>query len=344
MHMVGRNILEMKYMLRMGILCCALFVPFLVHGAPEYSVSPLIIEEELQPRDVFTTSITLTNTGIQPVGLFGMVNNVNVGEDGGIEEYVIPIEDDRSSSLASWLEFTRSRTLLAPGESAEIPLTIRVNLTAGPGVYHARIVFAPGKNSVEAKRYADTHSVPGVVITVRIEEKKNEQLRLSGFTVDRVVTGGETDTISYTVRNPGDTEIVPGGDIIFYNNRGNEVASMPVNPNGERLAPGEIKIFTDAVPSSGLLGKYKAFLTIEYGNAQIASVNDTAYFYAVSWVQLVVAFVILLILILGVSLYVHKRASRFEEEDDAEDVPLAIRDGVQIKKHKKSPLDINLKR
>ena len=58
---------------------------------------------------------------------------------------------DRSVSPTSWIEISRARIDIKPGEQAEIPLVIKINQNALPGLYHAYVGFAPGTNLDEAE-------------------------------------------------------------------------------------------------------------------------------------------------------------------------------------------------
>lgn len=328
-----------------AILCLGFFTlwaPSLVYAAAQYEVAPLIIEHELEPRDIIQDTVVVRNTGDTSVTVFGSVNAVQLGVDGGLEEFVTPVDADRSTSITSWIEFNRSRIHIPKGESVEVPITIRVNLNAEPGTYHARLGFAHGKNTTIAAERAKSLSVPGVMITIRIGENRSELLRLGQFLVDKVITKDGGENVRYTVKNPGETDLAPTGDIIFYNNRGNEVTTIPVNPDGETIAPGEAKTFTTSVPTEGLIGKYKAFLTVEFGNAQLASVQDTTFFYVLPWRQLLIYFLILFAIVLGIALYVHKRSEGKAAlvDPDADDVPFQVRETREGKEYHH---DINLK-
>lgn len=309
-----------------ALIAFFLTVPQIASAAPTYTVSPLVVEAELEPRDIEQRVLTIKNTGTQPVSLFPIVNNISLDEAGGLEEFIPPSMSDRSSSLASWLEVSRAAIDLMPGDTTEVPLTIRVNLNAQPGTYHAMVSFAHGRNQDVANERVKSGNAPGAVITVRIEENSNSFLKLSGFFIDRVVTGEEDDTVTYTLDNPGDTQLIPKGDIIFYNGRGSEVGSIPVNPDGISLEPGEQVTLHANVPTEGLLGKYKGFLTVEYGDAQLASVHDTAFFYVIPWKQLLFLFLAVLVVVLFVSFLIHRRTREKHEyvDDDVNDLPMFV--------------------
>jgi hypothetical protein len=133
--------------------------------------------------------------------------------------------------------------------------------------------------------------------------------------------------------------MVPSGEIIVYNNKGVEVASVPVNPEGDSIPVGETHEFITTAPVDGLLGKYKAYLSVEYGTTQMAALNDTTFFYAFPLRTILLFFGALLVVIIFFSLYVHKRYLDDDDDDDVDHLQVRVNASVtEAKDH-----DINLK-
>jgi hypothetical protein len=276
-------------------------------------------------RDITTHDITLTNTGSQNITVYPSVNNISLRDGGGIEEFLPPVSSDRSSSLASWIEISRAGIELSAGEQKVVTLTLRINPNPVAGEYHAYIGFGHGRNRDIAEAQVKNGQAPGTVVTVVVGEQKNEFLRLSRFIIDRFITSDQNQASVYTINNPGDTDLVPTGEIIFYDKKGVEVASLPVNPEGAVIPAGGDQEFEAEVPTNGLLGKYKAFLSVEYGSSQLASVQDTTYFYVLPLKTIFIILGIGVIVILFLSIYIHRRYLD-SEEGDSDTVPLHIRD------------------
>lgn len=309
------------------LLSVAFFLPS--YAFASYTVSPLVIDHTVEVRAIETNTITITNNTPGILELFPAVNNVNMSESGIIDSFVPPSMSDRTTSLSSWLELSRKPLELKPGEKFETVLTLRVNPSAEPGKYHALISFPEGKHREEAEAKIALGGVPGVIVNVTIEEKTVEFMMLSNFNVDRFILDEENNAISYTVKNTGDTDMTPRGDILLYDHRGAEVGSIPVNKEAKIIKAGEEVNFEAAVPSGGLMGKYKAYLSMQYGASQRGQLQDTAFFYAVPWKKLLILFFGLLLVAVAISLIVHKRyQGREDDDDDSEYVPLHVKDGV----------------
>lgn len=312
------------------ILVFLLLTPLTTFSAPQYTVAPFVIDQKVLRRDIITETILVKNVGTQSISLFPIVNTVSIGLDGGVEEFVSASMSDRTTSVTSWIEISRKTINLVEGESREIPITFRINPNAEPGLYHAYIAFANGRNIVVAEENVRNGRAKGVIINITVEDESFEILRLSKFLIDRFIFSPGIDDIKYTVDNPGDTEITPQGDIILYNPRGEEVGSVEINPERKTVRPGESIVFSAGIPTTGLLGKYKAFLTLEYGTKQRASVNDTAFFYVFPWKKLSIFFAIFVVLALFISLWVHKRYLAREDDldDDVDHLPVSIKESI----------------
>ncbi len=309
-----------------------------VHAGVSYKVEPQDIELQIQPRDIIKREVTLTNDGTQPVTVYPSVNNISLKSGGTIETFLTPVESDRTTSLASWIEISRQGVDLKPGETKKIPVTFRINPEPKAGTYHALIGFGFGGTRDEAERQVQNREAPGTVVTVTYEEKKNEVLKLAGFVIDRFVTKPENEAAKYTFKNPGEETLVPKGEIIIYDNRGKEVGVVTVNEENIEIPPGSEHTFTETLPLNDLFGKYKAFLSIEYGSTQRASVQDTSYFYAFPLKNIIAVMCILGVLVILLSWYVHKKY--FDDVDDSDRLSLHIRDSAsEPKEH-----DLDLKK
>lgn len=320
------------------LLAVLSIVPFSVHSAPLYTVSPLVFDTKAEPRDILTKKITITNPGQQPVTLFPTVNNISLKDGETIEEFVQQVVSDQTTSLSAWIEISRAGLDLKQGESKTIDVTLRINPQAKPGTYHAFIGFGNGGNRDEAERQVKNGQAPGTVVTVTIEEKKSELMKLSKFIVDKFVTQAENQAAVYTFRNPGDEPLIPHGEIILFDSTGAEIGTVPVNAEGVTILPGQEHSFTATLPTEGLFGKYKAFLSVEYGSKQRGSMQDTNFFYVFPLKSLLVILSICMLFVAMLAWYLHRRYLDVDL-DDSDSLVFHVRESVSdAKEH-----DVNLK-
>ncbi len=315
------------------------FTPILASANIDYTVTPLVIDVDVAARDIVTRQITITNTGAQPVTIYPTVNNVSQDTTKAIDAFVQAVQSDRTQSLSSWIEISRAGIDLKPQEVKTIDITVRMPPEPKPGEYHAFIGFPFGGHRGEAEKQVEAGNAPGTILSVSVTEHKNELLRLTKFIVERFVTKQANQAAVYTFANPGDETLIPKGEIIVYDSRGKEVGAVNVNPDNTPVPPGQEHTFAIQMPTEGLFGKYKAFLSVEYGSEQRATVHDTSYFYVLQPKAMMTIAVLFLVLVTLLAWYTHKKYFDEDVDDTSDQIMLRIKDSIsESKEH-----DINLK-
>lgn len=309
----------------------------------KYKITPKVIDKEVKPRDIFYDTVKVENFTGSKLNLFPSVNIVAVDEGGDIVEFTSPSVSDGTVTVTNWIQIARNNVELLPGETIELPLTITIHPEAKPGIYHAFIGFGSGTTATEANLQVTRGSAPGIIVTLSVDQERSEFLKLGRFTIDKFVTSDDNSAISYTLTNPGETPVIPTGEIIISDTKGEEIVSIKINEASEALPPGAETTYTASVPIGNLLGKYKGLLSVDYGTNQIASLYDTAYFYILPWQKLLIIFLTILIVAVIMTIMIHRR---YRDEDDDDDehgaayIPLRVRsDQSPEKEH-----DINLKK
>jgi hypothetical protein len=312
----------------------SLFVVLLFLGftqtavAATHLVSPLAIDLNLERRDITTQYITVTNTTDRLLRLYASVNTVATDGNGIVEGFVQPVEADRTNTPTSWIEISRKRMELKPKEVREIPFKVQMNPNTKPGEYNVLISFADASNRAKAEKKVREGDAPGTIVHIAVDQEQNQFLRLEHFSVNKFISASDGDTLTFTLSNPSRVDIVPSGEIIFYDNNGVEVDAMSINTTKLSVpASGETQ-FSMEVPEALSLGKYKAFLSVEYGEFLTASVHDTAFFYVLPWKLILLMFVIALIVAVLIALYVHRRYDIVEENDGAGSVAMYVKEGT----------------
>jgi hypothetical protein len=308
--------------------------------AANHTVAPLAFNLNVEKRDIISETITLTNTTGQQIRLYASVNEVSVDGEGVVEAFVEPSLVDKTTSPTSWIEINRGRIELAPGEVREVPFTVRMNPNTAPGDYSVFIGFGEGSNQPEAAAKVMQGQAPGTLVNLVVDKKQDQFLRLERFTVDKFVTGrGESQAV-YTLYNPGAVDVVPKGEIIFYDSKGIEAAAVPLNSEAKSIERDAHVEFRAVVPNDLPIGKYKAFLSVEYGEHMTDTVQDTTFFYVVPLREVIMLFVALLFIAVLLTLYVHRRFDVGQDDHGAESVALYVKEGRSADVHH----DIDLKK
>lgn len=282
-------------------------------NAQPHTVSPLIIEETVAPRDIFQQDIKITNLAEHKIRVYPTVNEIVIGEGNEIKEFITPVMSDRTTTPTSWIEVNRGRVEINPRETVKVPVTFKIHPDAVPGKYYVFLGFPNSANRPEAEARVMNGLSEGVIVRLDIPDKNKELLRLEKFTAERFVYNDEGKSISITLANTGDGPTTPKGEIIFYDQRGNEVSSLAFNTESQAVEPGKESVFSLPIPDDLKIGKHKALLNLTYGANQTATIYDTTFFTVVPIVWLLSIFGSLLLTTILLALKYHKSLQRRDQ-------------------------------
>jgi len=281
------------------------------------------------PRESVTETIVVESTyEARRAVLFATVNEITVGTNGEVREFISPVMTDRTNTVTSWIEIDRGRIEIDPGQAVEIPLSISTHPFAEPGEYHVFIGFVESKRRMDAEAVALAGDANGVIVKVTIGDERQDVLRVVSMVVDRIVSRPDERVVDITIENSGDLLSAPTGELIFYDGRGREVVSVPVNQASEAIAPNTQKTFSVAIPLEQELGQFKANLNLKYGNNQRASLYDTTSFFMLPlhYLLLLLGFFVTLI---GLLLLFSRRTqpTDYGGHESGDEVSMYVRDG-----------------
>lgn len=326
--------------IHLAFFVLVIFTPTLVI-ASEITIRPFLIDEVLQPRDEIQKIVTISSDyEVRKAVLYATVNEITVGNDGEIKEFVTPVEADRTTTATSWIEVSRGRIEIPHGETREVPITLNINPFAEPGEYHVFVGFVEAQNRPEAEKIAMAGDAKGVIIKITISDDREDSMRINSFLIKRLILKDTDKKVDIELENKGDFISVPTGEIILYNSRGIELTSFAVNTEGKEINPGEIVTIQESLPLSEEIGRFKANLILEYGENTKANIYDTTYFYLVPIKILVLLFVALLFVSIFTT-WLFKRVFMIHESDEEfDEVTMYVKEG-----HNANPQDhdINLK-
>ena len=271
----------------------------------DYTVSPVMIDYTLEARDTVSREITITNSSDRLKRVYATVNAINIDSDGEIVPYEPPSTQNRHTNPTSWVAITRGRVELPAQDTYTVPLSLSIPAQVEPGTYHLYIGFSEGRNRPTAEEAIWSSLPPGVIVRIEIVQNEPSYLTLSGVTVDRLIYTNDS-LLEFSLKNPGSTAQIPFGEIIFYDRRGNEVWSTPVNPDGISVGSGEEKFFYAPLPDASF-GRYRAVLNVRYGQGQVANLQDTLFYTKLPIMQMILLFFFLLLLTIAVSYLIHRR-------------------------------------
>lgn len=256
--------------------CIVLAYPSVTRAQTGVLVIPQVIDEQAKARDILEYSVKIKNLSDHQADLYALVSDLTEGETPNFQEAG---KLDKETSLAKWVRIKRGAIQIPPGGEAEIPLEVEVYLGAKPGKYHAIIVFSQGNNTVIAKEnYLNTNQ-PRLNLNIEVVEDIVEKAQLTGFKTSRNIYLKLPVVFTANISNLGNRDTVPQGSILVYNRKGEEVAELPVNALGKKIAPDGSEEYTNTWDIKKGMGKYKAKIEIEYGSKDRRDLSDTVFFW-----------------------------------------------------------------
>jgi len=308
-------------------------LPATLSAQEAHSVTPRLIEEEVVPGSIIKRTITVTNNYPFVINVFPSIH----GLVGDIEQRVVPADE---TPFAAWTAMSRAAQRLQPGATTSINVTFTIDRDTAPGTYQALLGFGQGIDRPTAEAAVVQGIAPAAVVRFVVPEPNVDTTAAAALQIASVILGPRQPGITYSVQNPGRTPLTPDGEILFFNTRGAEVATLPINPNNLQLAPGELLQVATTSPVRSWFGRYDVRARIDFGVPQLSPVTLYDRFWYIPWyVAVMLGGVVLLV---GVIIYWRaRRALRpsIKSGDGVTHLPLHIYDGQSSAEDH----DINLK-
>ncbi|NTU98487.1 hypothetical protein HGA64_00555 [Candidatus Falkowbacteria bacterium] len=241
------------------------------------SANPAIIDEKVQARSIIEQNVKIKNNSPAKLSIYGTIRDLD--KEGAVIAMTDPSQLDRSTSVASWTEFSHGVLELMPGEEKEVALKMSVNPLAKPGKYYAAIDFSSGSNRYEAEANSNQLTMARVLINLDVSEVIIERAEIAEFNPLKSVNIQNNAVLGLKIRNIGNRAINPTGRILLYDRNGNEIDEVSLDKQLGEVASNQIGDYRVNWDSAKRFGKFKAKLELEYGNSDKRDLQDTVYFY-----------------------------------------------------------------
>jgi len=291
-----------KFLFIFLIACFLLFSAANVFAQTGIKASPLRIEELVEPGQVLTKSVKITNISNSPNIFYVYLMDFKARGEGG-EAMLFPAGSEDGPFLASWIDAPKEGINFAPGEEKQIPITFRVPEETGPGGYYGAIVFGPQPPKVDPEEgaiVALTHQV-GVLTLFHVLGDVIEEARIRQFATDKGFYSTPFEVNFLTrVENLSNVHIKPIGVIEIKNTFGRQVAAIPVNQAGANVLPNSIRRFENSWQEESGFGRYTASLVLNFGTPAhqggmgVKTISAQRSFWIIPWKIVIPIFLILI--------------------------------------------------
>lgn len=274
-------------------------------SASALTVSPLLIEYDIDPGSAVVGSVKLFNETNSTETFYPSAQDFVAGDQGGTPAFVGTAS---TRSMVDWVSFQQSSITLQPGETTYAVYNISVPKNALPGGYSGGLLFSTAQPNVTEG--VGAAGATGPLVLLRVGGDVMERGSVKDFSV--TTESGSSLPVDFSVlfQNDGNVYVKPAGVIRITNMFGGTAAVIPVNEDGGNVLPNSSRSFSASWQKTELpdtaselvkewknfgFGPYTATLIMNYGESNQV-VTSTASFWVMPW-MLVVLFVILLVVL-----------------------------------------------
>lgn len=261
------------------------------------------------PGETLQTSVRVRNASNQAVSLDTIAQDFIIDTDG---ETPLPVFGETSNrwSLASWMILVPQKKSLAPNETAQVDIIIKVPADALPGGHYAMISHQPGLISQQSATTDSASAINqrvGTLIYVTVEGPINEEAFIRDFKTPQFSEFGPIP-FSFSVDNQSDIHINPVMTVKIFNLFGVEVESIQIE--AKNIFPLSSRDFQGQWDRIWGIGPYTAKVTMVYGQSGSVAIA-TSRFWLLP-ISLVIAAVVIsmsaLVIFISIRRHLHHKA------------------------------------
>jgi hypothetical protein len=281
------------------------------------SVSPTLFQMTATRDQVWKSEVRVINVNKYDITVYPqIVNFAPAGEAGRGDFIPIMSSETGGQTLAEWIDIAKDGIVIAPQTTAVVPFTVYVPGTAAPGGHYAAILIGT--------KPADPNAADSVVKTaqfvtalffMRVAGEVTESGSIREFRTTKTLLQKPEANFEVRFQNTGNVHLQPQGDIEIFNMWNEERGTIPINHQTHfgNVLPNSIRKFEFAWKTEGSafdIGRYRAVVTLGYGDDTKSFVTSSTYFWIVPYKEILIvlgSFVLFVwIFALAVKMYVRR--------------------------------------
>jgi len=262
-----------------------------VKGNISLSINPLLEKINIAPGETWSGSVEVFNSNFKDLRFAIFVQDFRGGEEGNVQfidraEIEKNIDEGKEFLLSQWVEISREPLLIPARDSKVVPFTISIPENAGPGGKYAAILAAikPDEDLLTGTSLAISPSV-GSLILLNVRGNVVESAFVREFSTERNMYINPEVPFFLRIQNDGNTHVQPRGDIKIYNQTGSIVETILVNYDTQfgNILPQSSRSWSFLWDGDSFfqMGRYRAVLTLVYGEEASQTITKTLYFWII---------------------------------------------------------------
>lgn len=262
-------------------------------GGQALEIAPPVINLLANPGQSVSSKISLRDVSSVKLLVSGEIDDFTAAGEDGTPKLLLDPNEQSPYSMKTWFK-PLGQVLLKPQEIQNLPFTIAVPKDASPGGYFSVVRFTASAPDLNGTGVALSASL-GALVFVRVSGDAHEKLSIAkdGFTTTlpkdtrtKKLFEGTPVNFSVRIKNEGNVQEQPTGQILIKDMFGKNVASIPINQPPRNILPGTIRRFDGLLDKSiignkMLFGFYKAKLTVT--DAKKQTYTQSLVFWVIPW-------------------------------------------------------------
>lgn len=269
-----------KYLVMFGVLfaCFGLNI-FHVHASIGLTVEPVKVSHTMEPGESVSGRIKVTSRSSEEVEVAVNIKDF-VPLKGTVTIQIIE-RAEGVTTVKDWITLDPDYTFtLQENETKEVIYTINAPANAEPGGHFGVALFKANKLAKE-KEQLKIGTELGMLIFVTIPGSHLQKGNLLDFSSKKFIQKGPVD-FRVDFENTGTVHFEPKGAIKITNIFGKEVANVPIS--GQVVLPSGVRALSAVWQTEGLLlGRYKAWISIEDGESNVLTAQAIAFYAFPVW-------------------------------------------------------------
>ena len=262
--------------------CMLLFVWFYIFPgrahAAGLTIEPAIIEEGVEPGQVYSSVIKATNLDEVTHTFYTVRRDIRELSPEG--QPLFAKEGEKTEfEMSSWINAPKTPIVIKAGETKEIPFSITVPVGASAGGHFGGLFLSMSAPKLDNTGVGVGYQV-GTIINLRIAGEILEEAKIREFSTDKAIHGSSNVNFVIGVENLGNVLIRPRGLLEITDFWGRKLPVMRVNDEGGSVLPGGMREFETTWDGGTFdFGRYQVVMSLVYGKEGRQTISDTLSFW-----------------------------------------------------------------
>jgi hypothetical protein len=251
------------------------------------SVSPALVERDVQPGSTQSLSLKLSNQEETETTLFiATADFVGDPNEGGKPQFT---ENPGPNSLSTWVKLSEEKVTIGPGQSRDVKFDLTVPQGAEPGSHYGAIILSQEDPEKAPGTQVAATSQVGTLVFAKVAGEVVEKGKSLSFNTSKGMYDYPPVIFEVRFQNEGNVATKPTGLIEIFNSAGVKEDVIQINKEFGNVLPNTTRKFEEQWnPKKWLnviprIGQYRAEGILTYGLPSQTQKLGSVTFWLIPW-------------------------------------------------------------